>query len=102
MLDFQIQLGIRDYVFKWHKGFSDGRLSYEDDTREGRQSLRASKDVRDGVRDVINPERRLTVRDVAEKCGMSKTKSYDSKRTIDESGLCSMGTEKAYNGKYGG
>lgn len=67
----------RSLVFKWHKRFLNGRLSLEDKTRESRPSLRASKEVCDEVRDVINPDRRLTVLHVAEKCGMSKTTSYD-------------------------
>ena len=43
---------------------------------EGRPSFRESNAVKNQVRDVINGDRRLTVREVADKCGISKTTAH--------------------------
>jgi len=66
----------RSLIFKWHKRFADGRDSLADDEREGRPSFRESDAVKNEVRDVINGDRRLTVREVADKCGISKTTAH--------------------------
>jgi hypothetical protein len=50
--------------------------SLADDEREGRPSFRESDAVKNEVRDVINGDRRLTVREVADKCGISKTTAH--------------------------
>ena len=63
-------------IFKWHKRLADGRDSLADDEREGRPSLRESDAVKNEVRDVINGDRRLTVREVADKCGIPKTTAH--------------------------
>jgi hypothetical protein len=44
-----------------------------DDKREGRLSFKTSDVVKNEVRDVIDGDRRLTVREVADKCAISKT-----------------------------
>ena len=62
----------RSLVFKWHKRFSDGRGSLMDDKREGRTSFKTSDVVKNEVHDVIDGDRRLTVREVAVKCVISK------------------------------
>ncbi|XP_062577987.1 protein GVQW3-like [Saccostrea cucullata] len=67
----------RSLVFKWHKRFSDGRDSLHDDTREGRPSFRDCNAVKEEVRDVIDSDRRLTVREIAGKCGISKTTVHE-------------------------
>jgi transposase len=66
----------RSLIFKWHKRFADRRDSLADDEREGRPSFRESDAVKNEVRDVINVDRRLTVREVADKCGISKTTAH--------------------------
>ena len=66
----------RSLIFKWHKRFADGRDSLADDEWEGRPSFRESDAVKNEVRDVINGDRRLTVREVADKCGISKTTAH--------------------------
>ena len=66
----------RSLIFKWHKRFTDGRDSLADDEREGRPSFRESDAVKNEVRDVINGDRRLTVCEVADKCGISKTTTH--------------------------
>jgi phage tail sheath gpL-like len=63
----------RSLVFKWHKRFSDSRGSLMDDKREGRQSFKTSDVVKNEICDVIDGDRRLTVREVADKCTISKT-----------------------------
>ena len=64
-------------VFKWHKRFSDGRGSLMDDKREGRPSFKTSDVVKNEVCDVIDGDRRLTVREVADKCVISKTTVHE-------------------------
>ena len=66
----------RSLIFKWHKRFADERDSLADDEREGRPSFRESDAVKNEVRDVINGDRRLTVREVADKCEISKTTAH--------------------------
>ena len=67
----------RSLVFKRHKRFSDGRGSLMDDSREGRPSFKTSDVVKNEVRDVIDGDRRLTVREVANKCIISKTTVHE-------------------------
>ena len=67
----------RSLVFKWHKRFSDGRGSLMDDKREGRPSFKTSDVVKNEVCDVIDGDRRLTVREVADKCVISKTTVHE-------------------------
>ena len=67
----------RSLVFKWHKRFSDGRGSLMDDKREGRPSFKTSDVVKNEVCDVIDGDRRLTVREVADKCVISKTTIHE-------------------------
>ena len=72
--------GIHDTMrreYKWHKRFSDGRCSLMDDKREGRPSFKTSDVVKNEVREVIDGDRRLTVREVADKCVISKTTVHD-------------------------
>jgi hypothetical protein len=54
--------------------FENGRGSLMDDKREGRASFKTSDVVKNEVCDVIDGDRRLTVREVADKCVISKTK----------------------------
>jgi hypothetical protein len=51
--------------------------SLMDDTREGRPSFKTSDVVKNEVRDVIDGDRSLTVREVANKCITSKTTVHD-------------------------
>ena len=66
----------RSLIFKWRKRLADGRDSLADDEREGRPSFRESDAVKNEVWDVINGDRRLTVGEVADKCGISKTTAH--------------------------
>ena len=49
-----------------------------DDKREGRPSFKTSNVVKNEVRDVIDGNRRLTVREVADKCVISKTTVHET------------------------
>ena len=67
----------RSLMFNWHKIFSDGRGSLMDNKCEGRPSFKTSDVVKNEVHDVIDGDRRLTVREVADKCVISKTTIHE-------------------------
>ena len=52
------------------------RDSLADDEREGRPSCGESDAVKNEDQDVINGDRWLTVREVVDKCGISKTTAH--------------------------
>ena len=55
----------RSLVFKWHSRFLDGRITIADDERSGRSPHLKSKMTKK-VRDLINDDRRYTVRVLAD------------------------------------
>ena len=59
-------------VFKWHKLFKSGRQSVEDEPRGGRPSTSRTDDNVQRVRDVLNSDRRLSVRMIADRVGIDK------------------------------
>ena len=61
----------RALVFKWHKRFAEGWTG-ESDSKLGRPTEINSQIV-NHVRDVIDTDRRLTVREISEDIGISKT-----------------------------
>lgn len=61
----------RSLVFKWHKRFSEGREEIQDDIGRGRKSTLTKKKIRD-VQDVIESDRRYTVRDVCDMTGLGR------------------------------
>ena len=68
--------------FKQYRRFLDGRDSFRDDMRDGRPSFRDCSAAKNELRDVLDNDRRLTVRELARKCGIAKisvheTLSYD-------------------------
>ena len=64
-------------VFKWHARFKEGRKSVEDDHRCGRAKMISDKLVTP-VNDVVEMDRRQTVREISETVGGS----YGTVRTI--------------------
>ena len=62
----------RSLVFKRYEIFLDARDSFRDDMREGRSSFRDCSTAKNELRDVLDSEWRLTVIEIAEKCGISK------------------------------
>ncbi|CAN7938004.1 unnamed protein product [Ixodes hexagonus] len=60
-------------TFMWHKRFREGRESVNDDDRSGRPSTSQTDDSVRKVRQVLDKDRRLSVRMIAERCGIPKT-----------------------------
>ena len=62
----------RTMVFKWHKAFKEGRENVDDDPRSGRP-ISSTKDQNvEVVRAVIEKDRRLSVRMIAEETSLDK------------------------------
>ena len=61
----------RATCFMWHKRFKNGRLSVEDDERSGRPSTSTEDPHIDEINTLVGANRRLTVRELAEECGIS-------------------------------
>ena len=59
-----------DFVYKWHSRFRCGRESTEDDFRSGQPAV-VTCSIKDLVRDMVNMDRRTTVRVIADKLGVS-------------------------------
>jgi len=59
----------------WHKRFKSSRTSIEGDLKSGRPSTSMDDDHVEDVLAVIRQNRRLTVREVAEEVGISKTRA---------------------------
>jgi len=57
--------------YEWFKHFKEGRMSVGEDPRPGRPSTSTNDDHVDTVCAVIHGNRRLTVREVADKVGIS-------------------------------
>ncbi|CAN8003290.1 unnamed protein product [Ixodes hexagonus] len=60
-------------TFMWHKRFRGGRESVNDDDRSGRPSTSQTDDSVQKVRQVLDKDRQLSVRMIAEECGIPKT-----------------------------
>ena len=56
---------------RWHKRFKNGRLSVEDDERSGRPFTSTDDPHIDEINTLVRANRRLTVRELAEDCGIS-------------------------------
>ena len=63
----------RTQTYEWWKRFKEDRTSVDDDPRSGLPSTSKTDDNVAKVREVIRSNRRLTVREVAEEVGISKT-----------------------------
>jgi len=53
-------------VYKWAKGFSEGRESVPDEERSGRPATSRTEENITKVRQIVRENRRLTVRSIAE------------------------------------
>jgi len=60
-------------VFSWHKAFKDRRESFEDEQRAGRSSTSRTENNVARVKAVLDRDRRLNVRLIAEEVGLPKT-----------------------------
>ena len=60
-------------VFRWHKAFKDRRESIEDEECAGHPSTSRTENKVAGVKAVLDRDRRLDVRLIAEEVGLPKT-----------------------------
>jgi hypothetical protein len=67
----------RTACFKWHERFKGGRESIEDDERPGRPSTSTDDANVDKINTLVRANRRLTVRELAEECGISVGSCYE-------------------------
>ena len=63
-------------VLRWHKAFNDGRESVEDEQRAGRPSTSRTENNVARVKAVLDRDRHLSVRLIAEEVGLMKTDFY--------------------------
>jgi hypothetical protein len=68
-------------VFRWHKEFKDGRESFENEQLAGRPSTARTENNVARVKVVMDRDRRLQMRLIAEELGLPKT---DAHRIITE------------------
>ena len=61
----------RTQVFDWFRRFKEGRTSVESDPRSGRPSTSRNEEMIAKVRKIFRNNRRLTVREIADDCGIS-------------------------------
>lgn len=61
----------KTHVYKWHKRFMHGRISIQDDPREGRPAKSRSNENIAVIRDIIRKDRRQCVQVVAQQAGIS-------------------------------
>ena len=62
----------RSLVYKWNRLFSDGRTSTKDESRSGRPGL-INAGLVDSVRDMIEGDRRVSIRKLPDRIGVGKT-----------------------------
>ncbi|KAJ8944115.1 hypothetical protein NQ318_013297 [Aromia moschata] len=60
-------------IFRWHKAFAEGREDVNDEKGAGRPSTSSSDDNVKRVRDLLNTDRRLSVRLISETLDITKT-----------------------------
>ena len=58
-------------VFDWFRRFKEGRTSVESDPHSGRPSTSRNEEMIAKVRIIVRNNRRLTVREIADDCGIS-------------------------------
>lgn len=58
-------------VYKWMQRFEDGRESLEDDPRSGRPATTTTQENIDSVENILQTNRRITIREVASITGIS-------------------------------
>ena len=61
----------RKRVFDWFRRFKEGRTSVESDPCSGRPSTSRNKEMITKVRTIVRNNWRLTVREIADDCGIS-------------------------------
>jgi len=66
----------RTQCYEWYQRFKSDRTSIEDDHKSGRPSSSTGDDHIEKVRSVILENRRLTIREVSEEVGISKSSCH--------------------------
>ena len=66
----EVSMG-RAQVFDWFRLFKEGRTSVESDPRSGRRSTSRNEELIAKDRTIVRNNERLTVREIAEDCGIS-------------------------------
>ena len=61
----------RTQVFDWFRRFKEGRTSVESNPLSGRPSTSRNEEMIAKVRTIVRNNRRLTVREIADDCGIS-------------------------------
>ena len=61
----------RTQVFDWFRRFKEGRTSVENDPHSGRPSTSRNEEMIAKVRTTVRNNRRLTVQEIADECGIS-------------------------------
>ena len=61
----------RTQVFDWFRRFKEGRTSAENDPHSGRPSTSRNEEMIAKVRTTVRNNRRLTVQEIADECGIS-------------------------------
>ncbi|KAJ8949951.1 hypothetical protein NQ318_002358 [Aromia moschata] len=61
------------HIFRWHKAFAEGREDVNDENHAGRPSTSSSDDNVIRMRDLLNTDRRLSVRLISETVDITKT-----------------------------
>nr|XP_012140868.1 PREDICTED: putative uncharacterized protein FLJ37770 [Megachile rotundata] len=64
-------------VFRWHKAFLKGREEVDDEDRAGRPSTTTTADNVTRMRELLNSDRRLSVRLMTDMLNIPKTQVYD-------------------------
>lgn len=67
----------RSSVFEWHKLFREGREEVEDAARSGRPSTSKTEENVARVKNLLDSDRRLTVRMIADQLGIAKTQVHE-------------------------
>ena len=63
--------------FRWHKRFKNGQLSVKDDEHSGHPSTSIDDTHTDEINTLVRANRHLTVRELAEECGISVGSCHD-------------------------
>ena len=62
----------RTQAFRWHKMFSEGRTFVEDEQRSRGRSTTRTGDNTARVRELVRPDRRLTVKMIADEVNINR------------------------------
>ncbi|KAJ8933390.1 hypothetical protein NQ318_003039 [Aromia moschata] len=75
-------------IFRWHKAFAEGREDVIDENRAGRPSTSSSDDNVKRVRDLLNTDRRLSVRLISETLDITKTIVHEIESSLGMRKVC--------------